>query len=60
MHANTMKDQQNKIPAVERHSPAGFKTKSLKSLGWDYFGLFKPQFKYALQQKNSAYLKGYN
>lgn len=51
MHATSTKDQQNTIPAVDRHSPAGFKPKTLKSLGWDYFGLFRPQFKYGLQQK---------
>ena len=60
MHANSTKDQQNTIPAIDRHSPAGFKPISMKSLNWDYFGLFKPQFKYGLQQKNSAYVKGYN
>lgn len=60
MHATSTKYQQNTIPSVNRHTPSRFEPKSLQLLGWDYFGLFKPQFKYGIQQKNLAYVKGYN
>lgn len=60
MHATSQKDQHNTLPAVNRGSAAVVKPKSLKLVGWDHIGLFRPRFEHGLQKKNSAYERGYN
>lgn len=60
MQTISMKAQQNTNQNNSHGSTTLLKRPALKSLGWSFFGLSKPDFRYSVRDTNAVYVKSYN